>query len=143
MEAIKKTRGRPKKADTEGTPAQVKKRQYMRKYVGEIKAGISQLEQDEKDCLAHLENIRQERSKLIDMIEAANKQAADIMESTLRPPVKKSNPKPISMPKPKPKKIMKPVSMPKPVSDEIIFQYLKDESAPVLQAAVRRKLAKK
>lgn len=37
MEQVKRGRGRPKKADTEGTPEQVKKRQYMRNYVSGIK----------------------------------------------------------------------------------------------------------
>jgi len=113
----------------------VKKRQYMRKYVGEIKAGVAQLELDEKECLKKLEEIRKERSKMIIMIESANKQAADILQSNLKKPVKKSNPKPVSMTRPAPKKIIK--------NDDVFFEYLKNEGAQTVQAAVRRQLATK
>lgn len=134
-QAPKKKVGRPKKPDSQGTESQVKKRQYMRKYVGEIKAGVAQLEQDEKDCLEHLDKIRKERSKLIDMIENANKQAADILQSNLKKPIKVSKPAPVAMPRPVPKKIIK--------NDDVFFEYLKNEGAQTVQAAVRRQLAKK
>ena len=134
-QAPKKTRGRPKKPDSQGTESQVKKRQYMPKYVGEIKAGVAQLELDEKECLKKLEEIRKERSKMIIMIESANKQAADILQSNLKKPVKKSNPKPVSMTRPAPKKIIK--------NDDVFFEYLKNEGAQTVQAAVRRQLATK
>lgn len=140
MEPVKKPRGRPRKPDTEGTAQQVKKRQYMRKYVGEIKAGITQLEQDEADCLKHLDNIRKERTKLIDMIDSANRQATSILNNTLKPPVKMSKPSSISMSRPKPRKIIKKVMSPE---SDVIFDYLKDEGTKTLQASVRRKLAKK
>ena len=78
MEAPK--RGRPRKAPTEGTEKQKKNREYMRKYQGEIKAGINQLEKDELDCLKELDKIRKERSKLIDDLEKANKQAEGILK---------------------------------------------------------------
>lgn len=72
--------GRPKKSDTEGTPQQIAKRNYQRKYQSEIKQGISKLEQDEKDCLKELEKIRSERKKLIDMLGSANQQAQTILK---------------------------------------------------------------
>ena len=135
-QAPKKTRGRPKKPDSQGTESQVKKRQYMRKYVGEIKAGVAQLELDEKECLKKLEEIRKERSKLIDMIENANKQAAEILKTDLKPPIKVSKPAPVvSMPRPTPKKIIK--------NDDVFFEYLKNEGAQTVQGAIRRKLATK
>lgn len=78
MEAPK--RGRPRKAPTEGTEKQQKNREYMRKYQGEIKAGINQLEKDELDCLKELDKIRKERKKLIDELDNANKQAEGILK---------------------------------------------------------------
>jgi len=78
MEAPK--RGRPRKAPTEGTEKQKKNREYMRKYQSEIKAGITQLEKDEKDCLEELDKIRKERKKLIDELDKANKQAEGILK---------------------------------------------------------------
>ena len=134
-QAPKKTRGRPRKPDSQGTESQVKKRQYMRKYVGEIKQGITQLELDEAACLKKLEEIRKERSKLIDMIENANKQTAEILKTDLMPPIKVSKPAPVAMPRPAPKKIIK--------NDDVFFEYLKNEGAQTVQGAIRRKLATK
>jgi hypothetical protein len=72
-------RGRPKKTDDQGTPEQVKKRQYMRTYVNQIKDGIEKLELDEKDCLKELTKIRKERKDLINMLDEANQQAGSIL----------------------------------------------------------------
>ena len=58
--------GRPRKSDTEGTPQQIKRREYQRKYQSQIKAGIEALEKDEEDCLKDLEKMRKEKSRLID-----------------------------------------------------------------------------
>ena len=139
MEPVKRGRGRPKKADTEGTPEQVKKRQYMRNYVSGIKKGIVQLEKDELDCLKDLERMRNEKSNLINMLDDANKQAGDILTAKVAKPVKKmTRPANISLPKPKPKR-----AYAKSSSDDILITYLKDEGARTLQGAVKRRLAKK
>ena len=139
MEPVKRGRGRPKKADTDGTPEKVKKRNYMRNYVSGIKQGIVQLEQDELDCLKDLEHMRTEKSKLINMLDDANKQAGDILKSKVAKPVKKmTRPANISLPKPKPKR-----AYAKSTSDDILMTYLKDEGARTLQGAVKRRLAKK
>jgi len=71
---------RPRKADTEGTPEQVAKRNYQRKYQSEVRQGIVNLEQAEKDCLKELEKIRKERNRLIGMIGSANDQASAILK---------------------------------------------------------------
>src|SRR6056300_981361 len=127
-QAPKKKVGRPRKPDSQGTESQVKKRQYMRKYVGEIKQGITQLELDEAACLKKLEEIRKERSKMINMIESANKQAAEILKTDLmKPPIKVSKPAPVAMPRPAPKKIIK--------NDDVFFEYLKNEGAQTVQGA--------
>lgn len=89
MEAQQRRRGRPKKADNEGTAEQVRKRQYMRDYVKEIKQGIVQLEKDELDCLKELDNMRKEKKKLINMLDDANKQAGNILTSKTKMPAKK------------------------------------------------------
>ena len=89
MEAQQRRRGRPKKADNEGTAEQVRKRQYMRDYVKEIKQGIVQLEKDELDCLKELDNMRKEKKKLINMLDEANKQAGNILTSKTKMPAKK------------------------------------------------------
>ena len=139
MEQVKRGRGRPKKADTDGTPEKVKKRNYMRNYVSGIKKGIVQLEQDELNCLKDLERMRNEKSKLINMLDDANKQAGDILTAKTAKPVKKmARPANISLPKPKPKR-----AYAKSTSDDILMTYLKDEGARTLQGAVKRRLAKK
>jgi len=71
---------RPRKADTEGTPEQVAKRNYQRQYTNEVRQGIINLEQAEKDCLKELEKIRKERNRLIGMIGSANDQASAILK---------------------------------------------------------------
>lgn len=144
MDQIKRPRGRPKKADTEGTAQQVKKRQYMRNYVGGIKKGIEQLEKDETDCLKDLERMRNEKSKLINMLDDANKQASNILtektKTTKAAPVKKmARPANISLPKPKPKKVLKKSTD----DDDVLMTYLKDEGIKSIQGAVRRRLVKK
>jgi len=71
---------RPRKSDDEGTPEQVAKRNYQRKYQNEVRQGIVDLEQAEKDCLKELEKIRKERNRLISMIGSANDQASAILK---------------------------------------------------------------
>lgn len=78
MEAPK--RGRPKKADTVGTESQIKQRNYQRKYQNEIKQGIAELEKAETDCLKELNKIRKDRTKLIDDLDKANRQAENILK---------------------------------------------------------------
>jgi seryl-tRNA synthetase len=73
-------KGRPRKSDDQGTPEQVEKRNYMRRYQSEVRQGIVDLEQAEKDCLKELDNIRKERNRLIGMLEQANNQAGSILK---------------------------------------------------------------
>jgi len=73
-------RGRPRKSDDQGTPDQVAKRNYQRKYQSEVRQGIVNLEQAEKDCLEELNKIRKERLKLIGMLGSANEQASSILQ---------------------------------------------------------------
>ena len=72
--------GRPRKSDDQGTPEQVAKRNYQRNYTTEVRQGIVDLEQAEKDCLKELEKIRKERNRLISMIGSANDQASSILK---------------------------------------------------------------
>ena len=81
MEAPK--RGRPRKEATEGTPEQIKRRDYQRKYQSEIKGGIVELERAEADCLRELDRIRKERNKLIDDLDIAGKQAEKILKERM------------------------------------------------------------
>jgi hypothetical protein len=76
-------RGRPKKPATEGTAAQVKKREYQRKYQNEVKQGITELEKAEADCLKELEKIRKQRKELIDQLDKASKQASGILKEAV------------------------------------------------------------
>jgi hypothetical protein len=76
-------KGRPRKSNDQGTPEQVEKRLYMRKYQTEIKQGIVNLEQAEKDCLEELNKIRKERLKLIGMLGSANTQASTILKEAV------------------------------------------------------------
>jgi len=86
MEAPK--RGRPRKSSVEGTEKQVKQREYMRKYVKEIKEGVVQLEKDEKNCLEELAKIRKDKKKLIDDLDKANIQASSILKEAVAVPKK-------------------------------------------------------
>jgi seryl-tRNA synthetase len=72
--------GRPRKSDDQGTPEQVAKRNYQRNYTTEVRQGIVDLEQAEKDCLKELEKIRKERNRLIGMIGSANDQASAVLK---------------------------------------------------------------
>jgi len=83
MDKQPKQRGRPKKAETEGTPAQVKRREYMRKYQSQIKQGIVELEKDEMNCLEELDKIRKERKQLIEELDKASKQATTILKEAV------------------------------------------------------------
>jgi len=73
-------RGRPRKTNDEGTPEQVAKRNYQRKYQSEVRQGIVDLEQAERDCLNELDRIRKERNRLINMLGSANEQASSILQ---------------------------------------------------------------
>ena len=77
-------RGRPRKSDDQGTPDQVAKRNYQRKYQSEVRQGIVNLEQAEKDCLEELNKIRKERVRLIGMLGSANDQASAILKENTK-----------------------------------------------------------
>ena len=81
MEAPK--RGRPRKAPTEGTEKQKKKREYMRKYQNEIKQGINKLEKDEINCLEELDKIRKDKKMLINELDKSNRQAEKILKEAV------------------------------------------------------------
>jgi len=72
--------GRPRKSDDQGTPEQVAKRNYQRKYQSEVRQGIVDLEQAERNCLDELDRIRKERNRLINMLGSANEQASSILQ---------------------------------------------------------------
>ena len=72
--------GRPRKPNTEGTPEQVEKRLYQRKYQSEVRQGIVELERAEAECLKELERIRADRNKLINLLSSANEQSLSILK---------------------------------------------------------------
>lgn len=72
--------GRPRKDDTEGTPQQIKKREYMRKYVAGINAGIKDLEKEERDCFEHLDRVIADKKKLFDELDKANNQLLKLLK---------------------------------------------------------------
>jgi len=82
--AMKKKVGRPRKAEGEGTEAQQKKREYMRKYVASINEGIKQLAVDEEDCLEHLDRIIKEKKKLFDDLDKANGQLLALLKERVK-----------------------------------------------------------
>lgn len=126
--------GRPRKSDTEGTPQQIKRRQYQRQYQSQIKAGIEALEQDEIDCLEELDRIRKEKSRLIDEIAKANEQANMILQEKVARPaggVKKK-----VAPPPKPSSI-------KFSDDDWYSAYLRKDAGTQLSAVAKRAVAQK
>ena len=122
-------RGRPKKLDTDGTPEQVEKRLYQRKYMTEVKRGIVELEKAEKHCLEELDKIRKERTKMIDILEASNNQASAILrEKVGTDGVKKVPPKPKTF---------------KYTDDDWYSMYLRKDAGTQLSAVAKRAIAKK
>ena len=136
-------RGRPRKSNTEGTPEQVKKREYMRRYQSQIKGGIVQLEKEEADWLKDLERMRNEKMKLIDELEKANEQAKNILqEKVARPakPAKTSKPaggavkKASAAPTPKPKSY---------TDDDWFSAYVRKDAGTQLSAVAKRAVAQR
>ena len=76
--------GRPRKDDTEGTPKQIKQREYMRKYVAGINAGIKDLEKEEKDCFEHLDRVIADKKKLFDELDKANNQLLKLLKENTK-----------------------------------------------------------
>ena len=93
--------GRPRKSDTEGTAEQIKRREYMRKYQSQIKAGIVELEKEEADCLRDLEKMRKEKMRLIDELAKANEQASNILQERVARPAGGAKKAMVAPPKPK------------------------------------------
>ena len=125
--------GRPRKSDTEGTPQQIKRREYQRQYQSQIKAGIEALEKDEEDCLKDLEKMRKEKSRLIDELAKANEQANMILQEKVARPAGV---------------IKKKVAPPKPKSfaysdDDWYSAYLRKDAGTQLSAVAKRAVAQK
>lgn len=125
--------GRPRKSDTEGTPQQIKRREYQRQYQSQIKAGIEALEKDEEDCLKDLEKMRKEKSRLIDELAKANEQANMILQEKVARPAGV---------------IKKKVAPPKPSSikfsdDDWYSAYLRKDAGIQLSAVAKRAVAQK
>jgi len=125
--------GRPRKSDTEGTPQQIKRREYQRQYQTQIKAGIEALEKDEEDCLKDLEKMRKEKSRLIDELAKANEQANMILQEKVARPAGG---------------VKKKVAPPKPKSfaysdDDWYSAYLRKDAGTQLSAVAKRAVAQK
>jgi len=129
MEAPK--RGRPRKSSDEGTEKQIKRREYMRKYVKEIKQGVVQLEKDEEDCLKELEKIRKDKKKLIDDLDKANSQAGGILKEAVAVPKKTVR---IVPPKPKPKSYS---------DDDWFSPFLRKDAGVQLTSVAKRAVAQR
>ena len=126
--------GRPKKSDTEGTKEQIKRREYMRKYQSQIKQGIEALEKDEADCLNDLENMRKEKSRLIDELAKANEQANMILQEQVARPAGGVKKKAVAPPKPKSFAYS---------DDDWYSSYLRKDAGTQISAVAKRALAQK
>jgi hypothetical protein len=82
----KKKAGRPRKEAGEGTETQVKKREYMRKYVASINEGIKDLAKEEEECLEHLDRVIKEKKRLFDDLDKANVQMLALLNERLKKP---------------------------------------------------------
>ena len=85
---IKRPVGRPKKNETvrpltKEDDKKEKKRIYMRGYKAKLNKEIAQLDKLEEDCQKELAEIRQQRKKLIDQLDDANKQAEKILKEAV------------------------------------------------------------
>lgn len=125
--------GRPRKSDTEGTPEQIKRREYMRKYQSQIKAGIVELEKEEADCLKDLEQVRKEKMRLIDELAKANEQANNILQERVARPAGGAK-----------KTIVAPIPKPKSFSDDDWFSaYVRKDAGIQLSAVAKRAVAQR
>ena len=125
--------GRPRKSDTEGTPEQIKRREYMRKYQSQIKAGIVELEKEEADCLRDLEKMRKEKMRLIDELAKANEQASNILQERVARPAGGAK-----------KAMVAPPPKPKSFSDDDWFSaYNRRDAGIQLSAVAKRAVAQR
>ena len=125
--------GRPRKSDTEGTAEQIKRREYMRKYQSQIKAGIVELEKEEADCLRDLEKMRKEKMRLIDELAKANEQASNILQEKVARPAGGAK-----------KAMVAPPPKPKSFSDDDWFSaYNRRDAGIQLSAVAKRAVAQR
>ena len=125
--------GRPRKSDTEGTAEQIKRREYMRKYQSQIKAGIVELEKEEADCLRDLEQMRKEKMRLIDELAKANEQATNILQEKVARPAGGAK-----------KTMVAPPPKPKSFSDDDWFSaYNRRDAGIQLSAVAKRAVAQR
>ena len=125
--------GRPRKSDTEGTAEQIKRREYMRKYQSQIKAGIVELEKEEADCLRDLEKMRKEKMRLIDELAKANEQATNILQEKVARPAGGAK-----------KAMVAPPPKPKSFSDDDWFSaYNRRDAGIQLSAVAKRAVAQR
>jgi hypothetical protein len=126
-------KGRPRKSDTEGTPEQIKRREYMRNYQSQIKAGIVELEKEEADCLRDLEKMRKEKMRLIDELAKANEQASNILQEKVARPAGGAK-----------KAMVAPPPKPKSFSDDDWFSaYNRRDAGIQLSAVAKRAVAQR
>lgn len=125
--------GRPRKSDTEGTPEQIKRREYMRKYQSQIKAGIVELEKEEADCLRDLEQMRKEKMRLIDELAKANEQAGNILQEKVGRPAGGAKKQSVVLP-PKPKSFS---------DDDWFSAYVRKDAGTQLSAVAKRAVAQR
>ena len=126
--------GRPRKSDTEGTAEQIKRREYMRKYQSQIKAGIVELEKEEADCLRDLEKMRKEKMRLIDELAKANEQASNILQEKVARPAGGATKKTMVAPTPKPKSFS---------DDDWFSAYNRRDAGIQLSAVAKRAVAQR
>tara|TARA_B110000259_G_scaffold68569_1_gene80829 strand:+ start:11568 stop:11942 length:375 start_codon:yes stop_codon:yes gene_type:complete len=89
-----KKAGAPKKPETVGSDKQVKARLYQRDYQAKIRSGIFELAQMEIDCDKELKQIKQDKAKLLNLLEKANNQTESILKEATadkKPTVKQMN----------------------------------------------------
>ena len=126
--------GRPRKSDTEGTAEQIKRREYMRNYQSQIKAGIVELEKEEADCLRDLEKMRKEKMRLIDELAKANEQASNILQERVARPAGGATKKAMVAPPPKPKSFS---------DDDWFSAYNRRDAGIQLSAVAKRAVAQR
>jgi hypothetical protein len=84
-------KGAPLKSDNIGTEKQIKARLYQRDYQAKLRTGIFELAQMEIDCDKELKQIKQDKAKLLNLLEKANNQTESILKeatSDKKPTVK-------------------------------------------------------
>lgn len=75
--------GRPRKSKSEGTKAQVKAREYMRKYNRNIAIDVHELNDMNEECQNELRSLKDDMVKIVNLLDKCNLQTQNILNEKI------------------------------------------------------------